>query len=89
MSSKYHGASHLGRMNVDHLLVANPATATNPVTFENLEHLTLAQLEILAIEIAGKHQLAIFHGDEKRLTEYECQMEAIVKRASVLADPDN
>jgi hypothetical protein len=88
---KHHGTPHIGRMNVDHLLEMQPATVSNrnPVTFENMENLTLGQLETLAIEIAGKHQLALFHGDEETLTKYETQMQAIAQHAAVIADPDN
>jgi hypothetical protein len=91
MNRRYHKKSHLGPMNVDHLLEMQPATVSNriEVAFENLKNLSLGQLETLAIEIAGKHQLAMFHGDDERLTQYEMQMQAIAQHAAVIADPDN
>lgn len=47
---------------------------------------TLADLESLAFMIAAKHQLALYHGNEVRLGEYERQMEAVALYAQEMAE---
>jgi hypothetical protein len=47
---------------------------------------TLADLENLAIKIAGRHQLALYHGNEARLNEYERQMTLLAEYAQEMAE---
>ena len=73
MASRYHSTSHLGRGGIE--LTGSPLRMT----------VTLADLETLAFEIAAKHQVAMFHGNDTRLTEYERQLTAVAEYANDLA----